>query len=101
MSATWLHIRRNADSHFRTLEPPISAKENCQVLDFKPPKDSPILIRTAKFVLPLIFKSQLHGATLEVVGDGIERFKELSGRRSVICPNHAHRHDPHMLMEFS
>jgi hypothetical protein len=71
------------------------------LLDFRPPKDSPLLIFLAKCFMPLITTVHLHDTRLEVVGDGLERFKALRGKRTVICPNHPNRNDPEIMMAFS
>jgi 1-acyl-sn-glycerol-3-phosphate acyltransferase len=64
------------------------------MLDFRPPKDTPFLIWLAKVLLPLHLQVELKGTTVEVAGDGLDRFKKLSGKRTIICPNHSNRNDP-------
>lgn len=46
-------------------------------------------------------KVPLHDTSIEVVGDGLERFKSLNGLRTVICPNHANHDDPEVMFAFS
>jgi 1-acyl-sn-glycerol-3-phosphate acyltransferase len=36
-----------------------------------------------------------------VQGDGLERFKQLKGKRVMICPNHSFRHDPEVMFALS
>jgi 1-acyl-sn-glycerol-3-phosphate acyltransferase len=71
------------------------------LLDFKPPKDSPFVIALVKLLLPAIMKVPLHDTRVEVVGDGLERFRALNGVRTVICPNHANHDDPEVMFAFS
>ena len=40
-------------------------------------------------------------AEVRVLGDGIERFKQLQGKRVMVCPNHSHRHDPEVMFILS
>jgi len=71
------------------------------VLDFRPPKDTPALIGLAKLFLPVILKVDLQGMRIEVIGDGLERFRSLRGKRTIVCPNHPNRHDPQVMFAFS
>jgi 1-acyl-sn-glycerol-3-phosphate acyltransferase len=71
------------------------------VLDFRPPKDSPILISLIKLALPLYLKFKLHDTYLEPLPGALQRFSPCSGKRGMICPNHANRHDPHVMFAFS
>lgn len=71
------------------------------MLDFRPPEDNPFVIGLCKLCLPLILKFKLHDAEVRVIGDGLERFKALSGKRTVICPNHSYRHDPEVMFTLS
>lgn len=71
------------------------------MLDFRPPKDSPLVIGLCDLLLPYIMSVRCGGAELKVVGDGLERFHKLKGKRAVICPNHSHRHDPEIMHAFS
>lgn len=71
------------------------------MLDFRPPKDTPVLINLAQTFIPIIMKFKLHDTRVEVIGDGLERFAKLKGKRAVICPNHANNHDPHIMFSFS
>ncbi len=71
------------------------------MLDFRPPKDSPIAIGLVKLLLPLVMKVPLHDTRIQVVGDGLERFKALNGLRTVICPNHSNHDDPEVMFAFS
>lgn len=69
------------------------------MLDFCPPKDSPLVINFVNVVLPMMMA--VGETTVEVVGDGIERFKQLEKQRTVICPNHPNHHDPAVMFSFS
>lgn len=67
------------------------------MLDFKPPRDTPPLIWLVKLLLPLHLEVGLKGTKVEILGDGLERFKNLTGKRTVICPNHSNRNDPDIM----
>ena len=71
------------------------------MLDFRPPLDSPLLIGLCKAGLPLILKFSMNDAEVKVVGDGLKRFEELRGKRTVVCPNHSYRHDPEVMFTLS
>lgn len=71
------------------------------MLDFRPPLDSPLLIGLARTFRSLILSVRMKNAEVRVVGDGIERFKKLRGKRCMICPNHSHRHDPEVMFMLS
>ena len=43
----------------------------------------------------------MHNAEVRVVADGLERLKQLKGKRCMICPNHSHRHDPETMFLLS
>ncbi len=70
------------------------------MLEFRPPKDSPLLIGLTKFFMPLYLKLFLDDTTLEVTPEGLARFKAMKGKRALVCPNHANRHDPMIMFEF-
>jgi 1-acyl-sn-glycerol-3-phosphate acyltransferase len=67
------------------------------MLDFRPPKDTAAMIWLAKVLLPWHFEVDLKGTRVEIVGDGLDRFQNLSGNRTVICPNHSNRNDPDVI----
>jgi 1-acyl-sn-glycerol-3-phosphate acyltransferase len=71
------------------------------VLDFRPPKDSPVLLSFVKLGLPLYMKFQLHDTQVQPVPGAVERFGAVKGKRGMICPNHSNRHDPQVMFEFS
>jgi 1-acyl-sn-glycerol-3-phosphate acyltransferase len=71
------------------------------LLEFRPPLDSPALIGFTKMLMPLILKYHLKGLKVEIVSDGLQRFKALQGKRVVICPNHPNHHDPEVMFAFS
>ncbi len=43
----------------------------------------------------------MENAEIRVLGDGIERFKQLKGKHCMVCPNHSHRHDPEVMFALS
>ncbi len=71
------------------------------MLDFRPPLDTPALISFVKFVLPLYMRVTLHETSVFCAEGAIERFNKLKGQRTLICPNHANRHDPQVMFTFS
>jgi len=71
------------------------------MLDFRPPKDSLALIKVIKLGLPLYMKFKLHDTYVEPVPGALERFAASSGKRGMVCPNHANRHDPQVMFAFS
>lgn len=71
------------------------------MLDFRPPLDSPLLISLMKLVFPIYMKTALHDTAVQVVDGGLEKFAELKGQRALICPNHSNRHDPAVMFELS
>lgn len=71
------------------------------MLDFRPPKDNRLLIGLARTFRPLMLSIRMQDAEVEVLGDGIERFKQLKGKHCMVCPNHSHRHDPEVMFILS
>lgn len=71
------------------------------MLDFRPPLDSPALIRFVKLVMPLYMRLALHDTRVVPVDGAIERFKKVQGKRALVCPNHSNRHDPQTMYAFS
>jgi 1-acyl-sn-glycerol-3-phosphate acyltransferase len=71
------------------------------VLDFRPPKDSPALIKFAKLTWPLCLKHLLHDTTVKPIDGALDRFNRVAGQRAMVCPNHANRHDPLVIFELS
>jgi 1-acyl-sn-glycerol-3-phosphate acyltransferase len=71
------------------------------VLDFRPPKDSPALIKLVKVALPLYMKYFLHDTQVELMPGAAERFQRVKGKRGMVCPNHSNRHDPQVMFEVS
>lgn len=67
------------------------------MLDFRPPKDNAFVISCAKLLLPEILRTRMDDAEVKVLGDGLERFKQLSGKHVMLCPNHSCRHDPEVM----
>ncbi len=70
------------------------------MLDFRPPLDTPVLIGLVKALLPLVLKFRMR-ARLEIVGDGVDRFRQLKGKHTVICPNHPGQTDPEVMFAVS
>ena len=71
------------------------------MLDFRPPEDNGFIIGLAKTFKSEILRYRMNNAEIIVLGDGIEKFKKLKGKRAMICPNHSHRHDPEVMFAFS
>jgi len=71
------------------------------VLDFRPPKDFPALIKFAKLTWPLCMKHLLHDTKVKPVDGALDRFRKIGHERAMICPNHANRHDPLVIFELS
>jgi 1-acyl-sn-glycerol-3-phosphate acyltransferase len=71
-----------------------------QVLDFRPPKDSPLLLNFIKICSPMYKKIGLGGVQLKIEKGALERFEKLKGKRTMICPNHSNRHDPQTMFFF-
>ncbi len=71
------------------------------MLDFRPPLDSPPLIKVVNICLPWYMKFSLHDTKVQPAPGAIERFKTYAGKRALICPNHSNRHDPQVMFEFS
>ncbi len=70
------------------------------MLDFKPPKDSQLVIGLSHILMPFILQYHLHDTELEIIADGLERFRQLDGKRVVICPNHSNSEDPELMFAF-
>ena len=71
------------------------------MLDFRPPKDSPALIRLMKLAVPIYMKWQMGGLELCLVDGARERFQLVAKKRGVVCPNHSNRYDPQIMFAFS
>ncbi|MBY0357803.1 MAG: 1-acyl-sn-glycerol-3-phosphate acyltransferase [Candidatus Obscuribacterales bacterium] len=71
------------------------------MLDFRAPLDNSLIIGGAKLLLPEILRVRMADAEIKVIGDGVDRFKELAGKRTVLCPNHSNRHDPEVMLALS
>ena len=71
------------------------------MLDFRGPLDNPFIIGIARAFLPQILKIRMKDAEVRILGDGLERLKALKGKRTMICPNHSHRHDPEVMFALS
>lgn len=67
------------------------------MLDFRPPKDSPGLITLAQLFLPQILHWRMGNVQIAICGDGLSRFRQLDGKRVVVCPNHSNRRDPEVM----
>ena len=71
------------------------------MLDFRPPKDSPVLISILKAFCPVILKLGLGESKIQVSEADIKKFQKLEGKRAMICPNHSNRRDPEVMFAFS
>ncbi|HMP54640.1 MAG TPA: hypothetical protein PKD05_24035, partial [Candidatus Melainabacteria bacterium] len=71
------------------------------MLDFRPPKDSPVLISILKAFSPVILKLGLGESKIQVSEADIKKFQKLKGKRAMICPNHSNRRDPEVMFAFS
>ena len=54
-----------------------------------------------KVALPLVLKVGTGGVSVVPVEGALERFKKVSGKRGMICPNHSNRIDPVVMFAFS
>lgn len=70
------------------------------MLDFRPPKDSPLLIGFIKLCAPLYKKFGMHDTQIKIKAGALERFTKLRGKRALVCPNHSNRHDPQTMFFF-
>ncbi len=70
------------------------------MLDFRPPKDSPLLITFIKLCAPLYKKYAMHDTQIKIKAGALERFSQLRGKRAMVCPNHSNRHDPQSMFFF-
>lgn len=71
------------------------------MLDFRPPKDYPVLLNAVKLALPMYMRYALHGTEVHPSKGAVEKFQSYSGKRAMICPNHSNRHDPQCVFDFS
>jgi 1-acyl-sn-glycerol-3-phosphate acyltransferase len=51
--------------------------------------------------MPMFMKYALHDTRVVPVEGAVERFKQHKGKRALVCPNHANRHDPMTMFSFS
>jgi 1-acyl-sn-glycerol-3-phosphate acyltransferase len=63
--------------------------------------DNVALIRIVKLCLPLYMRFALCDTRLVPVAGAVERFKQVSGKRALICANHSNRHDPQVMYALS
>lgn len=70
------------------------------MLDFRPPKDSPLLISFIKLCAPLYKKYGMSDTQIRIKEGALERFATLKGKRALVCPNHSNRHDPQAMFFF-
>ncbi len=71
------------------------------MLEFDPPRDSPVLIALMQLLWPLVMRIRHGDMKVTVVGDGLSRFKQLKGRRAIICPNHVTDDDSDVVFSLS
>ncbi len=74
---------------------------NCDIYEFKPPKNSSCFIRLMKILYPAFLKLKYGNLKVRVVKDGIQRIKQIPGNRVIICPNHPAHCDPDTMFELS
>lgn len=70
------------------------------MLDFRPPKESPLLIGFIKLCAPLYKKYGMSDTQIKVKDGALQRFAQLKGKRALVCPNHSNRHDPQAMFFF-
>lgn len=71
------------------------------MLDFRPPKDSEVVISLLKAFTPIILKLGLGESSIRIRDEDIEKFKKLKGKKAMICPNHSNRRDPEVMFAVS
>jgi 1-acyl-sn-glycerol-3-phosphate acyltransferase len=71
------------------------------VLDFRPPLDTPLLIKTVKVVMPWLLKMKAGGTEILLAPGALERYQKVAGQRGMMCPNHSNRVDPAVMFTFS
>lgn len=68
---------------------------------FRPPKNSRILIRLAKWLLPLILRVGVKLTAVEISTEDLTRLKQLAGERVALTPNHGGGIEPFILFHLS
>ena len=68
---------------------------------FRPPKNSRLLIRLAKWLLPLILRTGVKVTAVEIREEDLTRLQQLAGQRVVLTPNHGGSIEPFILFHLS
>lgn len=71
------------------------------MLDFRPPKDSQLIISLCKAFTPVILKLGLGDPAIKISEEDIKKFQQLKGKKALVCPNHSNRRDPEVMFAFS
>lgn len=69
--------------------------------DYIEPRHSPFYIGLAKFLFPSYMRWAMKVTEIALVDDGLERLAGLSGKRVIICPNHASEDDAEVIFGLS
>ena len=68
---------------------------------FRPPKNSRLLIRLAKWLLPLVLRVGVKLTAVEIREEDLTRLKQLAGERVALTPNHGSGIEPFILFHLS
>jgi 1-acyl-sn-glycerol-3-phosphate acyltransferase len=71
------------------------------VTDFRPPRANTFLTNFAKLIVWPIALGYNRYHKVNIDDDDLARLKALDGKRTIICSNHSHRHDPAFLFSLS
>jgi 1-acyl-sn-glycerol-3-phosphate acyltransferase len=71
------------------------------VTDFKPPRANRFIANIGKYVVWPIALRYHRYHKVNIDERDLARLKALSGKRTIICSNHSHRHDPAFLFSLS
>jgi 1-acyl-sn-glycerol-3-phosphate acyltransferase len=82
------HTRKIFDSQNQRFEEIQTTLSGLQMSRFISPAQSPHLISFLKLLLPAVMRFKRNIVQLHVTPDGLDRFHQLNGQRTVICPNH-------------
>lgn len=69
---------------------------------FRPPKNNSLFITFVKYVLvPVLLPLVPRITRVEVEGDGLNRLRQLKGKRVILTPNHAEATEPYVMFQLS
>ena len=68
---------------------------------FLPPKNSPLVERLVKLILPWLFRGPMKGLRVVVPEADLARLKAIKGKRMLLLPNHPSPEDPYILFDLS